>query len=213
MDEWACYEAGAEVYASAGEDDPAWRGRWRERFAQRVGDGATVADIGCGPGYDLAGLAAMGLRTVGVDGSGAMLRIAGRTSPASVLVEQDLRRGLPGGMKVDGVWSMFALVHMPGEELLACLRAWKESIVPGGVVMIGLVESGVTGRRTVEGWLGQAGVSCVFHYHRRERVSEVMEEAGYVVEEVVGDTPACYRGGVYEELKLGAYVISGRRAR
>lgn len=73
MNERACYENGAEVYASAGEDDPAWRRRQREEFASML-TGSTVADLGCGAGYDLAAFDAMDLRTVGVDGSTLCLK-------------------------------------------------------------------------------------------------------------------------------------------
>jgi len=206
MESWECYEAGAEEYAAVGEDDPAWRRRHRERFSRML-RGTVVADLGCGPGYDLAAFAASGLQTVGVDGSAAMLRIAARNSPSSVLINQDLRHSLR--RPVDGLWSMFALLHLPEPDLFTCLGSWRGSLARGDPVMLGFAESELMEMREVSGWLGQPN-SCIFYYHRWRRVQELLESSGYRIDSAVDDTPERYRGGVYEELKLKCYVIGAR---
>jgi SAM-dependent methyltransferase len=208
INESACYEAGAELYAEAGEDDPDWRERHRADFSRML-NGPTVADMGCGPGFDLAAFAAMGLKTVGIDGSAALLKFAARNSPASLLIHQDLR--LPLGRKVDGLWSMFALLHIPEPDLVNCLKAWRQSLPPGAPLMLGLVESGVLAARQVDGWLDQP-VPCVFYYHTAERVQGLLATAGFSVVSSLYDTPKRYQGGVYNEFKLSAYVICARSA-
>jgi predicted TPR repeat methyltransferase len=206
MNEWDCYEAGAEVYSAAGEDDPAWRQRHRARFVSML-HGSVVADLGCGPGFDLAAFAALGLQTVGVDGSAAMLKIAARNSPSSMLANQDLRRSL--GHRVDGLWSMFALLHIPETDLAKCFGEWRQSVTDDGPLMLALVESEVLQTREVSGWLGQQ-IPCTFYYHRSACVQEMLSSNGWKIVSAVQDTPECYRGGHYDELKLSAYVITAR---
>ena len=171
MSEWSCYEAGAETYAAAGVDDPVWRQRHRTSFSGLL-RGSVVADLGCGPGYDLAAFAALGLQTVGVDGSAAMLRIAATNSPSSQLFNHDLR--LPLELQVHGLWSMFALLHVPEPDLVTCFRAWRQSIARDGPLMLGLVESDRLQTRESSGWLGQP-TSCVFHYHRSAHPRSIVE--------------------------------------
>jgi SAM-dependent methyltransferase len=208
MEEWECYEAGADQYAAAGEDDPAWRRRHRLNFLHML-SGSVVADLGCGPGFDLAAFAALGLKTVGVDGSKEMLRIAARNSPTSELINQDLRHALAN--QVDGLWSMFSLLHLPESDLVTCFRAWRGSIASNGPLMLASAESSVLEKREVSDWLGQP-LPCVFYYHPSQLVQHLLSIAGFRIESAEYDTPSRYRGGVYDELKLRAYVISARAA-
>jgi SAM-dependent methyltransferase len=207
MPEWDCYDAGAETYAAAGEDDPAWRQRQRAAFAAMLAGGHVVADLGCGPGLDLAAFAAMGLETIGVDGSAAMLAIAARNAPASRLLREDVRRPLPAC--ADGLWSMFTLLHLPESDLPACFTAWRGSVGRDTPLALGLVESEILRTRDVPNWLGQ-GRTCRFYYYPAACVRDWLIAAGWAVTDVVHDTPACYRGGVYDELKLSAYVIRAK---
>lgn len=210
MNEWACYEASAGLYASVGEDDPAWREHYRRRLAEMLPKrpaAVTIADVGCGVGYDLAAFAAMGLNTVGIDGSAAMLQLAAGRSPASMLLNQDLRR--PWQPCVDGIWSMFALLHLPECDLPACLRAWRESLADDGALMLGSAQSDLVATRRVEGWLDQP-LPCVFYYHTCEIVQQLLRTSGFHVCDAEYNTPARYRGGVYDEFKLKAYVITAR---
>jgi SAM-dependent methyltransferase len=210
MEEWRCYEAGAAMYASAGEDDPAWRRAYRFRFANLLPNrpsSPTIADAGCGVGTDLAAFAAMGLATIGIDGSAAMLHLAGGQSPNSTFLHQDLRQSWQP--LVDGVWSMFALVHLPQSDLTLCLQAWRASVTKDAALMLGLVESEIVASRQVANWLDQS-LPCVFHYHRCQDVQLLLEHVGFHVCNAEFSTPACYRGGIYDEFKLKAYVITAR---
>lgn len=127
----ATYDRIAEAYAArSGEDDvtPEFR-RWRDAAAAAV-DGP-VADLGCGPGRDLAVLATTGHPCVGVDLSTGMLALARRAGP---VVRGDLRRPplRPGSLAV--VYSTAALLHVPREDVPATLAAWRALLRPGGTL-------------------------------------------------------------------------------
>lgn len=207
MNEWLPYQNGAQLYASVGEDDPIWRARQRDRFLQLL-KGRTVADIGCGPGFDLAAFAQHGLTTVGIDGAQAMLDEAAQRSPQSTLCNLDLRAPLP--QPVDGIWSMFALLHLPESELAGCFDHWKNALFQGGALALGLVESPITGYREVDNWLGQS-VPGVFYYHSTAVIETLLEKAGFHIEEIRFEQPLRYKGGVYDEFRLKAYVIFATR--
>ncbi|HEX6032735.1 MAG TPA: class I SAM-dependent methyltransferase, partial [Tepidiformaceae bacterium] len=70
------YENGAiEWYRLASEvDRAAWRPSY-DRFADLLHPGATVLDLGCGAGLDVAGLAEAGLQLVGLDISSRLLAL------------------------------------------------------------------------------------------------------------------------------------------
>src|SRR5579871_1948445 len=53
-------------------------------FAEEAGDGAPVADLGCGPGHVAAWLAGRGVASVGIDLSPAMIAAGRRDYPGGV---------------------------------------------------------------------------------------------------------------------------------
>jgi SAM-dependent methyltransferase len=209
MREWLPYQQAAALYASAGEDDPTWRERQRARFVALV-KGRIVADLGCGPGYDLAAFAVLGLDTVGIDGAQAMLNLSAQRSPATRLFNCDLRAPLP--VTMDGIWSMFTLLHLPPFELPAIFQHWREALTTNGALALGLVESPLVEFREVQSWLDQKGLPSPFYYHRALALQALLEETGFVIEEVRNETPERYRGGAYDEFQLSAYVIFATRA-
>lgn len=89
---------------------------------------ARVADLGCGPGREAAELRAAGLAAVGVDRSTSMLRLAAAAGVPSV--RGDLRR--PPLRDLDGIWSSAALLHVPRDETITTLTAWRACVRTGG---------------------------------------------------------------------------------
>lgn len=88
-------------------------------FAELVGAGGEVADLGCGPGRVTAYLASQGLSVFGLDLSGSMLAIARRENPGLRFVQGSmLELDLPDG-SLDGVVSWYSIIHTPEEHLPA----------------------------------------------------------------------------------------------
>lgn len=140
-----------------------------------------VADLGCGPGRDLAALTAAGVDVVGVDRSTGMLALArGRGR----VVRGDLRRPPLRAGSLGGVWSSAALLHVPRDEVLDTLLAWRALLAPGG--LLGLS----TSLGDDEGWerVPYASPSPVggplhrwFVHHDEEALLEQLARAGFTV--------------------------------
>jgi SAM-dependent methyltransferase len=101
---------------------------FRATFAGDV-DG-TIADLGCGPGRDLAAFRAAGLTAFGVDLSTGMLRRA--AGAALPVVRGDIRRPPVHAGALGGIWSSAALLHVPRPDVPATLAAWHALLRPGG---------------------------------------------------------------------------------
>src|SRR6478609_11792521 len=96
----ATYDEIAETYADANRQVPDTVWVSLGRFLESLRPGGIVADVGCGPGRDLAELRVGGATAFGFDLSLGMLR-AGQ---GDGLVQADMR-ALPIGTAVlDGLW-------------------------------------------------------------------------------------------------------------
>ncbi|MFL6051345.1 MAG: methyltransferase domain-containing protein [Actinoallomurus sp.] len=95
-------------------------------------DGATVADVGSGPGFFTAALRDAGARSVGIECDAGEMSLQGAPPPGSVL---GTALSLPlGSGSVDVCFSSNVLEHVPdpwriGDEMIRVVR-------PGGVVLL-----------------------------------------------------------------------------
>ncbi|OHV40252.1 hypothetical protein CC117_13850 [Parafrankia colletiae] len=144
-----------------------------------------VADLGCGPGRDLAVFTHAGVAAVGVDLSEQMLRLAqaagGRT------VTGDIRRPPLRPAVFHGLWSSAALLHVPRPEVAGTLRAWRSLLRDGGVLSL----STSLGDR--EGWEAAPCRSDYppsvplrrwFVHHDRDELLNLIAQAGFALRTV-----------------------------
>jgi SAM-dependent methyltransferase len=102
---------------------------------ERVPVGGLVADLGCGPGRDVALLREYGRRAVGVDLSSGMLALAATRAPG-VLALGDLRALPLRDGCCDGIWSSYALLHLDDAGLAQALREAHRVLRPGGTASL-----------------------------------------------------------------------------
>jgi SAM-dependent methyltransferase len=102
-----------------------------------VADGDTVADVGCGNGRYLAGLATRGHtgRLLGVDMSPGMLAVTRDASGARPVVADAARLPLRNGA-ADITLAMHMLYHVP--DPAQAVREFRRVTRPGGRVIVGL---------------------------------------------------------------------------
>ncbi len=177
----AFYDAIAEDYAALFRDSLAAMPLDRAvmaGFAELVGRGAPVADVGCGPGRVTGYLASLGLDVHGVDLSGSMLAIARRENPG-LRFEQGsmLALDLPDG-SLAGLVSWYSTIHLPPEDLPAVYAEFRRVLAPGGHLLLAF-QTGDEPRRHVHPW-GHP-VTLDFRRMRPERVSELLEAAGFAL--------------------------------
>src|SRR5258708_36381080 len=102
------YDTVAEEYAAGFRDELAGKPLDRALLAclaEQAGDGAPVADLGCGPGHVAAWLDGRGVAAVGIDLSPGMIAAGRRDDPPAEGREGDIvSRPAGGGGGVADVW-------------------------------------------------------------------------------------------------------------
>lgn len=96
----------------------------------------TVADVGCGNGMYLAGLARRGHRgrVLGLDLSVGMLQAASGRAPGAALVNADAARLPLADGQADVTLAMHMLYHVPDKQ--AAARELRRITRPGGTVLV-----------------------------------------------------------------------------
>jgi SAM-dependent methyltransferase len=104
-----------------------------------------VLELGCGTGRLLAPLARAGFEVTGVDMSGGMLQLAGdkvaalgKAAAARItLVQADMRTvALPQRFRLAFI-AFNSFLHLTSlRDQLAALAAWRQALVPGGLLAI-----------------------------------------------------------------------------
>ncbi|MET9758711.1 methyltransferase domain-containing protein [Streptomyces sp. NPDC006372] len=175
------YDTVAEDYAVQFSDPlgarPLDRGLL-DAFAELVGVGGEVADLGCGPGRVTAYLASRGLSVFGLDLSESMLAIARRENP-DLRFEQGsmLDLDLPDG-SLAGVVSYYSIIHTPQNRLPEVFAEFARVLRPGGHLLLAF-QAGDEPRRYEEAWGHR--VALDFRRRRPERIAPLLEAAGFSV--------------------------------
>ncbi|MEU0200266.1 MULTISPECIES: methyltransferase domain-containing protein [unclassified Streptomyces] len=147
-------------------------------FAELVGAGGEVADLGCGPGRVTAYLAARGLSVFGLDLSESMLAIARRENPGLRFVRGSmLELDLPDG-SLDGVVSWYSTIHTPLDRLPDVFAEFGRVLRPGGHLLVAF-QAGDEPRRYEEAFGHK--VALDFRRRRPERIAALLEAAGFAL--------------------------------
>lgn len=145
------------------------------RFADRLGRGVRVLDVGCGPGRDVAWLAEQGFQAVGIDLSQKMLEKGSERDIPAPLIQADMQQ-LPfrkGSFK--GLWVCASLLHIPKDQVPHVLRELERVVHPGHIYLA--VKRG-EGQEYVEDPVGHRRL---FVYYHPAEIQLLMERAGFEV--------------------------------
>ncbi|MBK5305129.1 MAG: class I SAM-dependent methyltransferase [Frankiaceae bacterium] len=153
---------------------------FRTAFAKQAG--GIVADLGCGPGRDLAALRDAGVRALGVDLSPGMLAVA-RGRGVDV-VQGDLRRPPIRDGSLGAIWSSAALLHVPRADVANTLAAWHALLRPGGLLGLSTSLGGGEGWELVP-YAGEGPRGGELHrwfvHHERDELLAHVAAAGFSV--------------------------------
>ena len=147
-------------------------------FAELVGDGGRVADLGCGPGRVTGYLASLGLSVFGLDLSESMLAIARRENPGLRFERGSmLELDLPDGA-LAGAVSWYSSIHTPVDELPRLFAEFHRVLAPGGHLLVAF-QAGDEDRHHDRPW-GRP-VALTFRRRQPEQIIGLLRAAGFAL--------------------------------
>ncbi|MEM7073649.1 MAG: class I SAM-dependent methyltransferase [Pseudomonadota bacterium] len=105
-------------------------------FIARLPRGGQALDLGCGPGWAAARMAAEGLNVTATDATPEMVELAARHP--GVAARCATFDDLGGTDLYDGIWAHFCLLHAPRADLPRHICALARALKPGGWFHIGM---------------------------------------------------------------------------
>lgn len=155
------------------------------RFLAQAGPGATILDLGCGAGRDVAWLSAQGADVVGGDLSLGML-LQARRHGVGRLLRLDMRALPFPDRAFGGIWSSASMLHLPKQDAPGALAEMHRVLAPGGRLLLA-IQGGDS-----EGWepAPYGPVERFFARYRSDEAEALLAEAGFAVtERHVEETP------------------------
>lgn len=173
-------------------------------FAELVGPGARVGDVGCGPGQISAHLATLGLRPVGVDPSHGMVEVARRRNPSlESRVGSFSELGVADG-EWDGAVAAYSIIHVPEPDRPAAVANLARAVSSGGWLLlsfhVSMADHEPGSALTLEEWWDEP-VQIEFHFIDPDQLIAELDSAGFTtvarterepVPEVEAPSRRCY---------------------
>jgi SAM-dependent methyltransferase len=169
------YDKFAETYRNL-HSDPGEVRRQLDQFVALL-KGRTVLDLGCGHGRDLRSLSSHGLRTIGVDLSEKLLRMA-KADRSSEVARMDMRLLGFHSKVFDGLWVCASLLHLPKSEAGNVLDEFYRVLRPEGLFFVSVKEGDFEG--TIE---THPGLTRFFSFYRMEELQVLLSRRGFRVTE------------------------------
>ncbi|MGK5531573.1 class I SAM-dependent methyltransferase [Streptomyces sp. URMC 129] len=183
------YDTVAEEYRDRIGDELAHKPQDRALLAavvEQAGDGAPVADLGCGPGHVAGWLAGRGARPVGIDLSPAMVAIARRDHPGVEFREGDLLRLPAADGEFAAAVALYSVIHLTPAELPAAFAETRRVLRPSGLLLVAF-HVGSEVRHLTEWW--DHAVDVDFHFLEQDTVAGHLTAAGFTVEATLERAP------------------------
>lgn len=101
-------------------------------FLERLNEGASILDFGCGSGRDTKYFLQKGYRVTALDGSAKMCMIARENTGIPVL-QMDFN-DFDECDKYDGIWACSSILHLPERELKNVMIRMERALHAGGII-------------------------------------------------------------------------------
>jgi ubiquinone/menaquinone biosynthesis C-methylase UbiE len=177
-------------------------GQW---LIGQLASGARVLDAGCGTGVPSARqLQEAGLRVTGIDISEVMLALARRNVPDADLRQLDLTEVGDDLGRFDAAVAFFSLLMLPRADIPAALARLRDVLVPGGLLVVGMVEADVD-----DVPIEFLGMPVWVTGYPRDELARVVESAGFEIVQARDLSYAPVSTQVAPEVQLFLYCRRG----
>lgn len=148
-------------------------------FADDVGPGGVVGDVGCGPGHIAGQLYHLGLRPVGIDLSSRMIELARHRFPGIDFVVGSMLALPADDDSWAGMVAFYSIIHLSPEELAQAFAEFARVLRPGAPLLLAFHIGGEV-RHFDE--LFDQPVSLDFHLLRPAEVTRLLQAEGFTIE-------------------------------
>ncbi|MET7469560.1 methyltransferase domain-containing protein [Micromonospora sp. NPDC005211] len=201
----AAYDTVAEDYARLLPDvvEPPLDRALLAAFAELVGPGRPVLEVGCGTGRVTAHLHRLGLDIDGVDLSPGMVAVARRTYPDLRFEVGSLTELTAPDESLAGLVSWYSVIHLPPELLPEVFAGFHRVLAPGGHLLLA-VKAGDRRDRRERAYGHQVGYDI--YWLSPQRLAAQLTAAGLTV------TATTVREPVEGERQSQAFLLAQRPA-
>ena len=150
-----------------------------------------MCDVGCGPGHVARYLHDRGVNVMGIDISQGMVEQAGKLNPG-ITFQQGNMLALD---VADGAWAgivaFYSIINIARAEVVPALKEMHRALRPGGLLFLAFHIGDE--QIHMDEWWGEQ-VSVDFNFYRPEEMEEYLQEAVFLIEEIIERAP-------YEEVE------------
>jgi SAM-dependent methyltransferase len=176
-----------------------------DRFAERLAGRGVVCDMGCGPGQIACYLADRGIEMIGVDLSPGMVAKAAALNPTIPFYTGNMLALDQPDAAWAGIAAFYAIIHIPPQQAAAALSEMRRVLMPGGLLLLAFHLGQGEAQHVEEMW--EQPVALDFWFYGAAEMAGYLEQAGYVVEEIIEREP--YAPEV-EHQSRRAYLLARR---
>lgn len=154
---------------------------------EKVAQGGTICDIGCGPGQITRYLHERGTQVHGIDLSDEMVRQASAAHPEIKFTQGDMLRleGIDDN-SFSGIAAFYSIIHIPRPAVATALSEMRRVLSPGGVLLLTHHIGSDTIHR--DEFLGKQ-VSIDFFFFETSEMKSYLIKSGFDLEEVIERDP------------------------
>jgi len=157
-----------------------WDDDFIDYFVNELPSGATILDLGCGPGTDAVKLTSKGLKIYGFDLSEELLKIASKRLPKAVFSQGDMLEDLPYENEFfDGVFSKASLLHIPKDKIEIVLKEIIRVLKRNGILHIA-IKKGIGEKEVRENDYGYE-YERFFSYWQPEEVKSIFTKHNLIL--------------------------------
>ena len=142
-------------------------------FLDRLPDGASILELGCGSGRDAAYMEQHGFVVEPTDGVAAMAALAQQRLGRAVRIMRF--EELAERTAYDAVYASYSLLHVPRAGLVDVLARVWEALRPGGWHMATYKSGDSEGRDPLDRYFNYLSAEQACHYYRRSGDWQLLE--------------------------------------